>query len=153
MPLTQTAEYALRAAVCLAHSHDALVPTAELALRAGVPQNYLAKVLQTMAGAEIITGRRGVGGGYRLAREPASITLIEVVRAVGDLGPGGKHSFDPEAATGLCALHRLLDDERTHLVATLGRTTLGELLASGARVHTADASHRPKTADRLPSAP
>ena len=45
MMLSQTAEYALRATAALASCDGRLVPTAELARRAGVPTPYLAKVL------------------------------------------------------------------------------------------------------------
>ena len=46
-----------------------------------MPVNYLAKVLQVLAGANLIIGRRGVGGGYRLARRPEEITMLEVINA------------------------------------------------------------------------
>ena len=63
--LSQTVEYALRAMVCLAQSPDQLTPTPALASKTKVPPNYLAKVLQVLAQAELIEGRRGVGGGSR----------------------------------------------------------------------------------------
>ena len=65
---SQTTEYALRAMACLAMYPDDLVATPTLAEQTKVPANYLAKVLQQLAAAKLITGRRGVGGGYRLAR-------------------------------------------------------------------------------------
>lgn len=81
--LTQTAEYALRAMSCLATAPPAeLVPTTVLAERTLVPSNYLAKVLQSLAAANLIVGRRGVGGGYRLARVPSEITLLEIIETV-----------------------------------------------------------------------
>ena len=60
--LSQTTEYALRAMSCLAYMPDDLVSTAQLAEVTRVPMNYLAKVLQLLSKAELINGRRGVGG-------------------------------------------------------------------------------------------
>src|SRR5690242_12596824 len=79
---SQTAEYALRAMSCLAVTPAHLMPTGTLADLTKVPPNYLAKVLQQLAASGLITGRRGVGGGYKLARPPAAITLLEVINAV-----------------------------------------------------------------------
>lgn len=82
MMLSQTAEYALRATAALASCDGRLVPTAELARRAGVPTPYLAKVLQQLATADLIRGRRGVGGGYTLNRPQDEISLFDVINAV-----------------------------------------------------------------------
>ena len=82
---SQTTEYALRAMACLALAPDELVPTSILADKTKVPANYLAKVLQQLAGGGLLRGRRGVGGGYTLARPSESITLLEIVNVVGDL--------------------------------------------------------------------
>src|SRR5262249_779585 len=60
---SQTTEYALRAMACLALAPDELVPTSVLADKTKVPANYLAKVLQQLAGGGLIRGRRGVGRG------------------------------------------------------------------------------------------
>lgn len=85
--LSQTCEYALRAAVCMASDPDRWASTPHLAARAGIPSTYLAKVLQALAAAGIVSGRRGVGGGYRLARSPASISLAEVAEVFGPIAP------------------------------------------------------------------
>ena len=79
--LSQTSEYALRAMVCLASGNGGLTPTPELAKSADVPHNYLAKVLQMLASADLVAGRRGVGGGYRLCRDPEQIKLLDIVNA------------------------------------------------------------------------
>ena len=80
-----TTEYALRVMSALAMSPDNLVPTSSLADLTKVPSNYLAKVLQQLAGAGLVTGRRGVGGGYRLSRPAANIRLVEIIQTVGNL--------------------------------------------------------------------
>jgi Rrf2 family nitric oxide-sensitive transcriptional repressor len=51
----------------------------ELARLTKVPPSYLSKILTTLRRAGILAGSRGNRGGYRLARNPAGVRLIEVV--------------------------------------------------------------------------
>ncbi len=53
----------------------------------GVPPPYLAKQLQALSRAGLVVAQRGVAGGYRLAREPAKITLWDVTAAVEGTAP------------------------------------------------------------------
>src|SRR4051812_17601041 len=97
----------MRAMSWLALSPDTLVPTSTLAAKTKVPPHYLAKVLQNLAAAKLIMGRRGVHGGYRLARPAKEITLLEVVRSMAEIQrittcPLGIASHGPN----LCPLHR-----------------------------------------------
>lgn len=79
--LSQTAEYALRAALYMAEHGDAepyRVTTLAEALR--IPQNYLSKTMHTLARSGILTSARGKHGGFRLARPASEIPLLEVIR-------------------------------------------------------------------------
>ena len=58
----------------------------DLADELGVPGNYLAKILQSLVRGRILVSERGRGGGFRLARPPHEIRLIEVVGGFDDLG-------------------------------------------------------------------
>ncbi len=134
--LSQTTEYALRAMSCLAYSPDELTPTPVLAKYTKVPSNYLAKVLQLLAQADLIVGRRGVGGGYRLAKPARSITMLDVVNAIDPVQritscPLGL----PNHGGSLCALHRAVDAAAKHLLETFGDITLHDLVqeSDGAR--------------------
>lgn len=127
--LSQTAEYALRAMSSLAYFPDQLVPTPQLAKQTKVPSNYLAKVLQLLAGAGLIIGRRGVGGGYRLARPASEITLLHVVEAVDPVQrittcPLGL----PNHGGMLCPLHRRVDEAVKAIQDVFGATTLEDLV-------------------------
>jgi Rrf2 family transcriptional regulator, nitric oxide-sensitive transcriptional repressor len=126
---SQTTEYALRAMSCLALAPDQLVPTNTLAAMTKVPSNYLAKVLQQLATAKLITGRRGVGGGYRLARPAGQINLLDIVNTVGTLQritscPLGL----PNHGTNLCALHRTMDNAAANIIKMLDGVTLQNLI-------------------------
>lgn len=124
---SRTSEYALRVMTCLAMHPQDVAPTPTLARQTKVPENYLAKVLQQLAAAELVIGRRGVGGGYRLSRPVSDIRLIEIVRAVCDFDrlhacPNGR----PGAK--LCALHHVMDDVARAAIVILDGSTLEDLV-------------------------
>ena len=128
--LNQTAEYALRAMSCLAYEPDRLMPTNELAEFTKVPQNYLAKVLQSLAQADLIVGRRGVGGGYRLAKAAEQISLLDVINAI---SPVERITACPlgldNHAGRLCPLHRRLDLAAKQTIDTFGGITLKDVIS------------------------
>jgi len=83
MKVTTRGRYALRAAIDLAaNGNRGPVLRRELADRQGISPDYVAQILRMLRKAEIVESVRGPGGGYRLARDPAEITVGEVVRAV-----------------------------------------------------------------------
>ena len=80
---SQTAEYALRAMVWLAeHQVDEPLGNVAIAEATKVPQTYLAKVMQALVKAELVTSRRGVGGGFVLNRSADEISVLDVVNSV-----------------------------------------------------------------------
>lgn len=127
--LSQTTEYALRAMSCLAYYPDQLTPTPQLASMTKVPPNYLAKVLQLLAQHDLIIGRRGVGGGYRLAKQASEITLLDVVAAI---DPVDRITTCPLGLTNhggeLCPLHKAVDCAAEKLISTFDGVTLQSLV-------------------------
>jgi Rrf2 family protein len=77
-------DYALRAAVELAASQEGDTPVKgeQLATAQGIPLRFLENILGDLRNAGIVESRRGVEGGYLLARPPAEIALADVIRAV-----------------------------------------------------------------------
>jgi len=82
MRLGDGIEWTLHCCSVLATLPDVAVPAGVLAELHGVPPTYLAKQLQALSAAGIVTTRRGRNGGYHLARSPADVTLLDVVLAV-----------------------------------------------------------------------
>jgi Rrf2 family protein len=81
--LSQKARYALRALVELARAPpEAQLTAAELATRADAPRKFLEAILLELARRSIVVSRRGKFGGYVLARDPASVSFAEVIRAI-----------------------------------------------------------------------
>ncbi|WP_221090762.1 Rrf2 family transcriptional regulator [Deinococcus aquaedulcis] len=127
---SQTAEYALRAAVTLAQQPERPFTAAELAHQTGVPSPHLLKVMGQLARAGVVRALRGKREGYRLDRPPAQIILPEVVSAVDPLPRLHRCPLDrPEHAQQLCPLHRELYATYAQLEATLHRRCLADLLA------------------------
>lgn len=119
----------MRAMSWLALSPDTLVPTMTLAEKTKVPPHYLAKVLQHLATADLIKGRRGVRGGYRLSRPASQITLLDVVRSIADVQritscPLGLSNH----GSNLCALHKRIDTAAKCVIETYGGVTLADLI-------------------------
>ncbi|PCI09092.1 transcriptional regulator [bacterium] len=128
--LSQTTEYALRAMSCLAYMPDELVSTAQLAEVTHVPMNYLAKVLQLLAKSELITGRRGVGGGYRLNRSASEISLMDVINAIDPIERIKSCPLKLENHSGkLCPLHARLDAAAKALIDTFDGISLSDMFA------------------------
>ncbi len=115
---------------CLAYMPDELVSTAQLAEVTHVPMNYLAKVLQSLAKAELITGRRGVGGGYRLARPAAEITMLDVINSIHPIEPISSCPLNLENHSGrLCPLHARLDAAARAMIEHFGHITLHDMIS------------------------
>lgn len=78
------------------------VPTSvrDIAERTGLPQPYLEQILFALKGAGIVKSKRGVGGGYTIARDPEQITLSDIVSAVD--GPIVMGDFGQPHTDGAC---------------------------------------------------
>ncbi len=132
---SQTTEYALRAMSWLALSPDALVPTAELAAKTKVPPHYLAKVLQQLATADLVKGRRGVRGGYRLTRPAGQITLLDVVRSVSEIKRITACPLGLENHSGsLCPLHSRMDAAAKTIIDLYGSVSLADLVGESSGI-------------------
>lgn len=128
--ISQTVEYALRATVLLADEGAGARTVDEIASATRVPKAYLSKVMQNLQRAGLVTSQRGLHGGFRLARSPAEISILEVVNAVERVQrirtcPLGL------AAHGvrLCPLHKRLDDALALVEQAFANSTLAEVLA------------------------
>ena len=127
---SQTVEYALRAAVYLANHPHEPQKTRQIAKVTKVPMAYLSKVLQSLARGGIVVSQRGIGGGVRIARDPAELTILEIVQAVDPIRRISTCPLKLAAhGTRLCPLHRRLDNALASIEEAFGSTTLAALLA------------------------
>lgn len=126
-------DYASRALLSLALHLGNPGPTSvqEIAKRTGLPQPYLEQILLALKGAGLVKSKRGVGGGYVLARHPTQITLGQIVSAVdgpivaGDFGlPHENGACEHE---GQCVLLSVWEEVGSHMRQHLNSFTLEDM--------------------------
>ena len=126
-------DYAARALLSLAlHGEPGDHPTSvrDIAERTGLPQPYLEQILLALKGAGLVRSKRGVGGGYVLARPAAEITLGEILSAVdgpivaGDFGR--PHEDGACSHEGQCVLLAMWADVGDHMRRHLDSFTLAD---------------------------
>ncbi len=83
LKLSKKADYALIALRHLAVNDGGRAwSAADIAKMYGISGPLMAKVLQRLARSGLVEARQGSGGGYTLARDPAQITALDVVRSI-----------------------------------------------------------------------
>jgi Rrf2 family protein len=138
MRVSTRGDYASRALLSLSLHGAGETPTSvrDIAERTGLPQPYLEQILLALKGAGLVRSKRGVGGGYVLARPAEQILLGDIVRAVdgpisvGDFGaPHTNGACDHE---GQCVLLNIWNVVGDHMRRHLEAWTLADI-ASQAR--------------------
>ena len=147
MRVSTRGDYASRALLSLALGTDLSTPTSvrDLARRTGLPQPYLEQILLSLKGVGLVRSKRGVGGGYVLARPAERITLAEIVAAVdgpivaGDFGePHKDGACDHE---GQCVLLGVWADVGNHMREHLSSFTLADMVLQARGVRPVKRTH------------
>ncbi|MEQ1826836.1 MAG: Rrf2 family transcriptional regulator [Pirellula sp.] len=126
---SQTVEYALRAVVHLAMKAPEPQTTAMISEATRVPVAYLSKVLQGLRAKEIVSLRRGIGGGVSLAHSPRALSILDIVNAVEPIGRIKTCPLELKShGKRLCSLHSRMDESLAHMERAFSATTLQELL-------------------------
>ena len=129
MALTQTAEYALRAVVWLAQHPGEPQTKTQIADATQVPSSYLPKVFQPLVRGGLITGQRGLGGGYTLVKDPKQISMLDVVHEVDPIQRIDTCPLDLSThGTRLCPLHSALNQIILHEEQRLGKTMIADVM-------------------------
>ena len=83
MELTKRGDYAVRAVLALARLPGGrLLSVRRIAEEMSIPVRFLPQVMSDLAAAGLVEATTGRAGGYRLARDPGAIALLDVVEAV-----------------------------------------------------------------------
>jgi Rrf2 family protein len=83
LKLSKKADYGLIAVRHLAMKYETgACNSKEIARAYGIPTELLAKILQKLVKKGLLVSQHGAEGGYALARDPATVTAIEVIRAI-----------------------------------------------------------------------
>jgi len=138
LALTRRGDYSLRAALHLAEAWErgGYVKIREVATAMALPLSYTPQVLGLIARAGIAEAKVGPAGGYRLARPPDEISILDVVRAAeGELRSstcilrGGPCRWE-----SACAAHELWARASDAFVDTLAAASLRDLMIEDAKL-------------------
>ena len=134
MKLTVRGEYALRALLVLGLNYDQpVVRIQTISDQQNIPKRFLEQILNDLKSAGVVQSRRGVAGGYRLARPPEQIILATAVRHLeGALAPVScvsewfyeKCSCPDESR---CAVRSVMKEVRDAVVRIMERVTVADL--------------------------
>lgn len=129
--LSQTAEYALRATVHLGEQNGSPRTVQQIAEAIRAPSGYLAKVLQAMSKAGIVSSKRGLHGGFVLGGSPDEISVYDVLQAVDPIKRFHACPLEIEEHRELCPLHRQLDDALALIEGAFRAATIAALIEEG----------------------
>ena len=134
MKLSLRGEYALRALLVLGLNHtQPVVRIQTISQQQNIPKRFLEQILNDLKSAGVVESKRGVAGGYRLARPPEDISLATVIRHIeGALAPVScvserfyeKCSCPDEAK---CAIRSVMKQVRDAIVKLVEKLTVADL--------------------------
>lgn len=132
MRLSKKTEYALRALIYAARFPERTTfQIRDLAEKNGIPKKFLELILLELKNAGVLESRRGVGGGYLLARRPETIRAVEIIEAF----EGPVTSAEPERGPrgagrreSSPAVARLVAEASGAMGAVYSRWTLADLV-------------------------
>lgn len=78
--INRNTDYAVRALCYIAKKEEGLTSVPELVKSLRIPRPFLRKILQALNAKGLLISQKGAGGGFKLAREPKKISLLEVVK-------------------------------------------------------------------------
>ncbi len=130
LELTKRGDYAVRAMLALARGSDGrLLSARRIAEAMGIPTRFLPHVLGDLQRAGLVEAAPGRSGGYRLARNPEAVSLLEVIEAVE--GSSRRQTCvlrgGPCGLDGYCDVHHVFFDGQEALLDVFAHSSLAEL--------------------------
>lgn len=79
-------EYALQAILLMAASEsNCICPAEEISKKLKIPKEFISKILQSLTESGLVESKKGKSGGFKLAKHPSKIKMIDIVGAVDGL--------------------------------------------------------------------
>ncbi|MGL5948535.1 MAG: Rrf2 family transcriptional regulator [Aeromonas sp.] len=131
MRLTSKGRYAVTALLDVTlHSAHGPVPLADISARQGISLSYLEQLFARLRKQGLVTSVRGPGGGYRLGKTPAQISVAAVINAVDEVIDTTKcHGHGGCQAGSICLTHTLWRDLGEHISSFLDEVNFATLAA------------------------
>jgi len=130
--ISKTGRHAITALTFLAELPEgAYLGAGDLAAEIGAPPNYLGKLLRSFAESGLVESQKGKGGGFRLRRDAAAVSLFDVIEPIDHVSRWNgcflRHGRCSERAP--CAVHQRWGKIREQYLQFLVETTIAELAA------------------------
>ena len=132
--ITRECDYGIIALMSMAKREGTTVSAAVLAKELGIPGAFLRRILQRLGSQGQILSRKGIGGGFELAKRPGDILVGDILTAL----QGPMHLNDCDVRKAICARHsrcilrRKLKEIEERLLAGLMALSIASLADEGA---------------------
>lgn len=111
---------------------DKIVTLGEISERQDISLPYLEQLFVKLRRAELVTSTRGPGGGYRLARQPSEIRVVEILSAVDEtvdaMAKGAGASGASSGSRAQSLTNRLWESLSAHVYVFLHQTRLSDVI-------------------------
>jgi Rrf2 family protein len=126
MKLSPAAEFAIRGATVLAENYgNGPVTLDTICTQRDLPKQYLVKIFAQVARAGLITPVRGKNGGYLLAKDPESVSLLDIIEAVeGPMVLNQCQGDDPQCGEDNCPMRPVWDELQESVTRKLRNVSL-----------------------------
>lgn len=131
MQFTKAEEYGMLGVLYLAERNSSSVtPLSEISDAKNIPEKFLAKIFQSLTKSSIVRSHRGVRGGFTLAKDPAQVTVKDVLESI--QGPYHLIRCIPDKSacdkSDDCALRGLIQEAENRLVSVFEEHTLADMV-------------------------
>jgi len=130
MLVTRETDYAVRCTLYLAKDKDRFASVTEIAKAMHIPKTFLAKILQRLVRNGIVESIRGMKGGFRLAKKPAEISLLDIMEAIQGCAVINVCAIDDKLCkmSSTCAVHPIWVEIRREVEGRLKQETIDRLM-------------------------
>ena len=134
MKLSLRGDYALRALIVLAGNYGhGIVRIQTISEQQNIPKRFLEQILNDVKTGGFVESRRGIAGGYQLARSPEEITLAALIRYLegtlvappADVDAAARHGAKPDEVQ--LAIRSMLQEVHAAMLKVLEHVTLADL--------------------------
>lgn len=131
MLVTRKTDYAVRCVLYLAQEDDQIANVTEVSRKMHIPKTFLAKIFQKLTKAGLVESIRGMNGGFRLAKKPVDISLLDIMTAI--QGPIGINvcavNSKQCSRSSTCSVHPVWVELRKEVNQRLQGQTIASLLS------------------------
>ncbi len=133
--LSMKAKYGLRALMVLAENNKRMLSSKAIAKEADVPQKFLETILMELKHHGVVDSKRGILGGYFLAKAPSDITMGNLIRIIdGPLAPircasvTAYQRCEDCLDEKTCKIRKIMIEVRNSIAGVLDKKTLAQIV-------------------------